>query len=58
MAPSAHICACWCSSTGERSSAWLIMMKRAYTAYTYLKELGGDWGDTFAHGIPIGLMVT
>lgn len=43
---------------GQRSSVWLILMKRAYTAYEYLKELGGDLGDTFAHGIPIGLLVT
>lgn len=36
----------------------LIMMKRAYTAYEYFKELGGDLRDTFADGVPIGLVGT
>lgn len=36
-----------------------MVMRRAYTAHEYLKELGGDCGgDTFAHNDPIGLLVT
>lgn len=44
-------------SAGVHQPVAMIMMKRAYTAYEYLKELGGDLVDTFAHGIPIGLLV-
>lgn len=36
-----------------------VVMRRAYTAHEYLKELGGDsGGDTIAHNDPIGLLVT